>query len=1456
MSNDSHDPQQPRHAASDDASGRPLRRARRDRDPSLRGSARVTPADANRLSRRSRDGEGESASARHAARLEEAARLQKLHEQEVRERLPDETDSDVQRRIQDLDERLTRLQHQLPTGGVQRAGAPFSAGRDAQRARRSAEAAERGERDSFDVPGRESVFGATEPESYETSSLPIVSGVQEAEIVEERAFPESAAPDQPMFPGPQELVAEVEDARDSSLAESVAFSTPAVDAYGDTPAEEDTPAPAGQPDPLQALMSYQAPAGRDDEEPSLVRAHLEKKDAAAREAAQATSSQEDSLPSWQEAAEMSGIFTPSNAPTNPQPSTPQASKSVPDGPPSAMPDVPASPAASVERSASAQQPGPSDSGPADHPVWTDRRSTRTPADSTSSGVDPSSVDPRYDTPQGTQTSGLGASPLTPDAHPEQVVPEPPAVSAFEPPVVPEHEPEAFVSPPDATFAESAGEPPSPGQSFHEMLDHFTGVSPAHGAPNVAHREQSPPHDSLDQVAESLNMPAPPAPSPVVSGDHGLGHVDTPESLSAITDDAASLVGKPPTGDHDVSEPRIVESHTPEPFRPDAQLPPSPAPEASEPLHHDAPGEDSGALGALPQFTVERTTERSGVPPVEDQTPTWAQPPATPPVDEYLMPAPETPRQAEAQTAPAALPVDAQSVAEPVAQPAPMPPPESVQGPATTVWPTVEAVERHTQPSPAFDEQPQPEFDEAEELQTQAYTMPPPTGAVPLGHGQQPVAHDHPNADNASDAQTPFEAPGFEPPLAQPVPPVHPDGTPEATPAQLSAELTGEHVSTGHDVPTSATQVWPTLPGGQQSAPPVAGVQTPPDAQPMSPSPFVPPTTEPAHPAPASPEVSEAAHYLGQSVTPAPIHEAQTPPAPSAFTPPPGFSPSPQQGGQSDHGPTSAMEPPLVDGVHPAQPAAEQLPPLGGAPGMTQPFAGEVPDASSSPGGHNPPHGAFAPPSAFPQPPATPHGAAGGQQGAGALETPPGHTPDFGSGSGSWTVASDMVPPSGDVSAPPVDPAATMPVSSVPPAEHGERLAPMSTGSSDAATWVTTGSHAAQSGDSARAEFPAEYVDEDGPKKGTSLVSWIAILIVITLGVAAATYMVVKAAADDTPATGTSEKVTGESFPASSVIGVAVTTNDGRQLLQCAVLGRSTSGPSVMSVPVRSLVNVPGAGFQPLADAPRVGENAVFDAVQGVLRVSFTSTVSMTENEFAAMVDRLGGVSVEIDERLTVAGQSIEPGDNVQLDGAKAAAVLHTDERRDGVSDSSIRFARMMKDVLHRVSGADAGAVPVFSGGHADAEGAVRQLAELSSTTTASTLVAPASDIGNGEVSVVRLDRSATLRLSREAFAGAFRAVDPDAVRVLLRNSGGVPGLTLSARDKLTDMPGVEVELGGNANRLGAETSMVSIPEDSAKYRRLGEEILSRLGLPASTLVVSHQESHDVDVMVLVGADYS
>lgn len=379
---------------------------------------------------------------------------------------------------------------------------------------------------------------------------------------------------------------------------------------------------------------------------------------------------------------------------------------------------------------------------------------------------------------------------------------------------------------------------------------------------------------------------------------------------------------------------------------------------------------------------------------------------------------------------------------------------------------------------------------------------------------------------------------------------------------------------------------------------------------------------------------------------------------------------------------------------------------------------------------------------------------------------------------------------------------------------------------------------------------------------TRLAAVVAGLLVVTGAGAGGWWLI--SGRDGTP--GPSDRPPG-SATATTVL-LQVTTDDGTGV-GAALLGAGRDErSSVLMVPVRLMVEVPGIGSQPLAEAvdlprPELAAKAISDLV--ALRVDATWTLPVAD--LARLVDEVGGVTVDVDREVLHTRDDgsavvVVPEGSQHLDGLAATEFATWSAPNEPDQTRSARLKKVLQAVLTELPG-DADAVAKLADGLGTRVPAELDLAALLADLHADTTdgqvdydVLPTRVLETGGAQeALTVDARAAAAMVKRLFPAAVRATGEAApTRVLVQNGVGTAGLGEKARDKLV-AAGFAFVAGGNAPQLGVASTVVVIRDATPASRTTGAAVAAALGVPADAVRISARDQTVADVVVILGADF-
>jgi hypothetical protein len=310
--------------------------------------------------------------------------------------------------------------------------------------------------------------------------------------------------------------------------------------------------------------------------------------------------------------------------------------------------------------------------------------------------------------------------------------------------------------------------------------------------------------------------------------------------------------------------------------------------------------------------------------------------------------------------------------------------------------------------------------------------------------------------------------------------------------------------------------------------------------------------------------------------------------------------------------------------------------------------------------------------------------------------------------------------------------------------------------------------------------------------------------------------------------------------------------------------------AVVLIPPHTLADVAGIGNVVLGNALRLGgPRAASEAVADLMDVLVDNTWTLTSDAFSALVDRVGGVVVDVDTDVvtTVRGHPtvlVRAGPGQRLAGATALAYA----TYVGKGQDEITFQARFQTVLEALLAAlpqelDALALSVSSLGPGSAlTWEPRDLAAfLAGLRTARAedryepQVLPVAPIDTGSGSStfsIKVDDVKTLVDNQLAESRPPNRASGDN-RVLILNGVGTPALGAGIARKLRG----EFQVVGTRNKqpFGVKESVVVVFDSTDLSLEKGRRVASLLGLPPTAVRIGTQAQSVADVIVVIGLDY-
>jgi hypothetical protein len=274
-------------------------------------------------------------------------------------------------------------------------------------------------------------------------------------------------------------------------------------------------------------------------------------------------------------------------------------------------------------------------------------------------------------------------------------------------------------------------------------------------------------------------------------------------------------------------------------------------------------------------------------------------------------------------------------------------------------------------------------------------------------------------------------------------------------------------------------------------------------------------------------------------------------------------------------------------------------------------------------------------------------------------------------------------------------------------------------------------------------------------------------------------------------------------------------------------------PVLLAIPPKTVVSVPGRGFESVGDTAAVGRpEAVAAAVENILGIRVDASTGMPLASLAPLVDRIGGIEIEDPEEFSI-------GDS-RIDGNQTVEYLRATKDGTGEAGDDIRFIRWLEvttaivtkayekpDVLQEIPQAHRAVFAAAGSGRTE-------VFDL-----------PVQAIGAG---LARPDGEEVSRLVRNYFLTS--AETERVVRIVVMNGNGRPG-TGQMVARLLVPSGFRLVSSLNAPKFNVGTTRIVAGSEDL----LDEAYLAQRLLGVGEVYVVDQESHVADLSIVVGKDF-
>jgi len=329
--------------------------------------------------------------------------------------------------------------------------------------------------------------------------------------------------------------------------------------------------------------------------------------------------------------------------------------------------------------------------------------------------------------------------------------------------------------------------------------------------------------------------------------------------------------------------------------------------------------------------------------------------------------------------------------------------------------------------------------------------------------------------------------------------------------------------------------------------------------------------------------------------------------------------------------------------------------------------------------------------------------------------------------------------------------------------------------------------------------------------------------------------------------------------------VSVLGDDGT-IAQSALLALDDNALTSLAVPGDLLMTVSDAGEVTLGGSVKIDAGAPDRGIEDTLGVRVDGSWVLDRAALADLVDASGGVVLDVAAQITAGDVTIPAGPAQRLTGTQAGVYALAAVEGETPDVAVARFNQVILGLLAVMPTDSERVTQLISATERNTAttitselltriiaGSSQRIAADRATPETVPIAAP----GAGETSVI-LDIAGMAQMVAGELAGAQLPVSTvGPLRVSVQNADGTDGLVTTARDRLV-AGGFRYAGGGEAQDLGAVTSVVLVPTDTPENRARGQAVASALGLGADSLAVlpPEQSAADLDIIVVLGRDFA
>jgi hypothetical protein len=332
-------------------------------------------------------------------------------------------------------------------------------------------------------------------------------------------------------------------------------------------------------------------------------------------------------------------------------------------------------------------------------------------------------------------------------------------------------------------------------------------------------------------------------------------------------------------------------------------------------------------------------------------------------------------------------------------------------------------------------------------------------------------------------------------------------------------------------------------------------------------------------------------------------------------------------------------------------------------------------------------------------------------------------------------------------------------------------------------------------------------------------------VALVLVVGGAAYASSQLGNDETSATPTASSPSGQQGPATML---AFSLTGSPHVLLAVIGAGGTLTPAAMTLPSNVTIVIPGQGQASTEDLQALPGDSLRVGISNALGAWVPHYAVMDLNAFGAVIDRGGGITVDLPDVYTVGNRVVGPG-ATHLDGTQIRTLLF-----DPATDSDVRWEAVLTsflssgDAVHRDDLAETDTADAAASVLRDAQGAA-------------VTEAPVREVGGTAFIPDQPSFDQTV-------ADLFGTAEP--TNVVVQNGNGRPGVGEDAA-RLLIPAGFRIVISQNAGSFDhAETDIVATDEE---HRADAERAKGALGV--GVVSVSGVPSGLADVSIVVGKDF-